>query len=503
MKHYPLLLLFSLYTSILSGQNYQPIQDSTLYSWGDYYSLRVQSANSGSGYDSYRLNEQAMRTGASFTEHYRVLDHHWAGKEILEYSNGATGFISSNDDTLLINPLAQVGQIVRAYEFPNGDYIEAEVRSVGLQSLFSGTVNDSVKVIGFQAFTSNGSPLSHIWNSQELKLSQNYGLFETLQLAEFPDTPSVFIAQAELSGYDNGSVVHGYEDLPFRDIFDFEVGMELHYNNSAHGCSSPTEFEYEVRVIKTVNWQGSNKVTITYDRYRITFTGTPPNPVPTLPYTSTLSETYNLGTYAHPIVNHPAGQPHYFSDFLGDWLVVQQNQATTIPGIPQKISQRLNKSSYDSTFYHQYDDNIMFNYSDETVYGKGLGVTRDFYQVDCSFSSSNLVYFKRKLDSWGTPWPHEGTRIINIEDPRSNPFELQIYPNPVVDQLNLSVNLKHAGSAEIRIYSVDGKMIRTEQWNAPNPGKRQFRFAPNLAAGIYVLEFKTEEGSSRKKFIVR
>lgn len=75
-------------------------------------------------------------------------------------------------------------------------------------------------------------------------------------------------------------------------------------------------------------------------------------------------------------------------------------------------------------------------------------------------------------------------------------LEVSIFPNPTVDVLNFTLN---ANAETVSIYSLDGKLISTENVNASN-GTIE---VSNLNAGTYFYEFTTSEGDITRNTFVK
>ncbi len=80
----------------------------------------------------------------------------------------------------------------------------------------------------------------------------------------------------------------------------------------------------------------------------------------------------------------------------------------------------------------------------------------------------------------------------------------RIYPNIVNEgqQINVELELAKAMNAEMIIIGTNGQMIKKEQLSLVN-GFNQYQMqTSNLAAGIYVMLIRTQEGIVRDKFVV-
>ncbi len=71
--------------------------------------------------------------------------------------------------------------------------------------------------------------------------------------------------------------------------------------------------------------------------------------------------------------------------------------------------------------------------------------------------------------------------ITSIEDPLTKRIDLQIYPNPAIDIINILIENQDSKSIRIELYSIDGKLVTNEQWeNTGSPYQFQLnRFSSN------------------------
>lgn len=82
---------------------------------------------------------------------------------------------------------------------------------------------------------------------------------------------------------------------------------------------------------------------------------------------------------------------------------------------------------------------------------------------------------------------------------------VKIYPNPVKagDVLNIEFLSFHRSLVVLRIYSIDGKLVRKEPLGAAGIGENYFRVQlPYIAAGTYILVLKTGFSSTKGLFSI-
>ena len=95
--------------------------------------------------------------------------------------------------------------------------------------------------------------------------------------------------------------------------------------------------------------------------------------------------------------------------------------------------------------------------------------------------------------------------LTGVDEPHSSSFKETVYPNPALDNLNISFVNKKKGPYFIRFYAIDGQLIdelklinstlevQDVVWNIP----------AYVKAGVYLYEINNSEQSSKGKFIVR
>ena len=86
-----------------------------------------------------------------------------------------------------------------------------------------------------------------------------------------------------------------------------------------------------------------------------------------------------------------------------------------------------------------------------------------------------------------------------MEEPQYS-FNWNIHPNPVQDQLILSVDRLLSQDARIQIVSLDGKTILTDRLVAGNRSKTLS--VDGAAAGIYLVQVQTMHTSGVKRVVV-
>lgn len=91
------------------------------------------------------------------------------------------------------------------------------------------------------------------------------------------------------------------------------------------------------------------------------------------------------------------------------------------------------------------------------------------------------------------------TRSVNLTlDPA---VDVQVYPNPAVNAINVTLNNYAGKDAEVKLYGQDGKLVHTQGIkNDGQPQKLNMRSMPS--AGVYVIKVVGDGLSASKKLVV-
>lgn len=80
--------------------------------------------------------------------------------------------------------------------------------------------------------------------------------------------------------------------------------------------------------------------------------------------------------------------------------------------------------------------------------------------------------------------------------------ELKVYPNPMIDNLNIELKLYNRSSVIIEVYSITGQKVRVENLDNPNIGKNTLQLnLSNLDNGTYIIRTIQNGQVSTSKFV--
>lgn len=96
----------------------------------------------------------------------------------------------------------------------------------------------------------------------------------------------------------------------------------------------------------------------------------------------------------------------------------------------------------------------------------------------------------------------DSTLISGVNDVEVEELSLQVFPNPVVDQLTISLALPTTGSVVFDLYDVNGSLIQSLRVNTLSKGIHTSSMpVEELASGIYLLKVQTKDRIVTKKFM--
>ena len=97
----------------------------------------------------------------------------------------------------------------------------------------------------------------------------------------------------------------------------------------------------------------------------------------------------------------------------------------------------------------------------------------------------------------------ESAAIISTTDPFDTSMEVNLYPNPTDDILNVHVLNDKTSDANIRILSVDGREVMTRSFKTTNGVEMMSLNVSSIPAGMYFVKVSTDEGIVVEKLTIK
>ena len=90
-----------------------------------------------------------------------------------------------------------------------------------------------------------------------------------------------------------------------------------------------------------------------------------------------------------------------------------------------------------------------------------------------------------------------------VTDLDENSFSVSLFPNPAINELHVSLNLKTKGTLSAQVYDLSGKLVFSHKTKAYDAGSNQL-FIPTrgFKKGLHVLHLQTAGKTVVKKFMV-
>ncbi|HEY6913881.1 MAG TPA: T9SS type A sorting domain-containing protein, partial [Paludibacter sp.] len=82
--------------------------------------------------------------------------------------------------------------------------------------------------------------------------------------------------------------------------------------------------------------------------------------------------------------------------------------------------------------------------------------------------------------------------------------DIQVYPNPVVDLLNVRFDLSESAAFEIKLFDLQGKLVKVllSKTQVNGPFLQSFNLTDKTAQGVYLVKMTLGERSIFRKVIV-
>jgi hypothetical protein len=465
-------------------KHFDHIDNSLVSNLPTIESIRIDSIAT-SGNNTYYHNHQILsQTAYTGNCQITINDSSWIGYQIITKPNGDYLFFNRSEDSIVIKTAANLNNSWVLYTFPNNDYIEASVVSID-NALILGTM-DSLKTIVLQAKDNSNNNISHPFNNKEIRFSKNQGLVDFYNMTNFPLDTNVY----NLVGASNPNM--GIVNLTAAEIFDYDIGDELHIDDYFRSSFNPWEYDItHIRRIILDKVVSSNQDTLSYtiercqNRY-INMSATP-NPDTTITL-DTITEVIVLSeqTRFNQLSNEICSDSLSYSIFS---MHPQLNKRTKRMNIEYYRTGMDCWSIYVGFFppYHDYIEGLGGGYYNNPY----TAVGSDYYE---------LVYYNKGGTTWGTPLNidcNTNTSISKVENEENN---ISVHPNPASNYTTITIQ-KFLSNEDwsFTLYDITGKALRSKKVhnNSFSVGKEA------LSSGIYFyqIENKTKSKTYTGKLI--
>ncbi|MCS6935313.1 MAG: T9SS type A sorting domain-containing protein [Chitinophagales bacterium] len=111
------------------------------------------------------------------------------------------------------------------------------------------------------------------------------------------------------------------------------------------------------------------------------------------------------------------------------------------------------------------------------------------------------VYFSGTLAGVGGKPNLKNEATTGLNTPKLPEASVNVYPNPVPDNLQVSVLANQAGEAQFEVFAADGSRLLSHSHTLYSGANQITLNTDKLPAGHYVLTIRTAEGVSNKRFV--
>jgi len=130
----------------------------------------------------------------------------------------------------------------------------------------------------------------------------------------------------------------------------------------------------------------------------------------------------------------------------------------------------------------------------------GNTIPQDFTAYSDEIYVEWTTDYENEFQGWEISYSSSGLGISTIPGIES----IMAYPNPAEDILNISLNVAEKQDIKCEIFSMDGKLIYSENWMQIQGKIKKIINTTNLQSGIYLLQLINEKmEASRQKIILK
>lgn len=484
-KHlYPSLFIL-IFSFSLQAQNFKTVTPLTEnfyqksnYSGNDFLVLKIDSVTT-SGTETIYHPMRSFRGNIDSNGCLVPNDTSWMGIQIVQQSNGDETYFTLNLDSIHIKCGATLNQNWHLYDFANGDYFEATVTALNVQSVLGNP--DSCKVITLQKKDALGNNLSDIWNNKSIILSKNYGAVKMYGWRDFPsDTSTMNISYSIATG--------GEGNLTADKIFDFAVNDVYEYTNQWNAAPATSGIRYErYQVLNKYIAANSDTIIYEYDYkyYQKSYTYNP------LDSSISMGEDTLLQT-------HIFSQNNLINSFAAQLVIDSSGLWGTTAGTIQRqfklasyYNNKMSKMVYPHYSVFNYpciENGLNWCVNPYYYYAEGIGMTEKSEGSACPYTY--LSYFLKGTETYGTPV--DWSILLSANE---NEFEhkISVYPNPAVNEVSIKSNV----AGELSVYNSNGQKVFIYELQNETSVK-----ISHLPPGIYFYSVTNDKGKRSGKFVV-
>lgn len=428
------LFLLCCFPLLLLGQNFEFIKTDGIYHFGNKNAYRIDSIiESGTEQQlySYRMVYDIVNDYEGELDPLTT----WLGDQILISNDGKISFYNWSNHPFVFYSHYNLNEEWHAFDYENGNYINAKFISEPIWTEIFPDLSDSVKTIGLQVYNSSGQAIDHAFNQYEIRLSKSFGMLDALYYVGIDEQEPGVINNYHITGIDLSNASYGESYFFKSTVSSLEVNSRMHFisyfekdENDPHYVSRTvideiiSEDYCTYIFVDTIMYL--EEVSIVYDTAKWYISA--------LPYESMFAnDSMNFQGYMELGDVNMAGKWDH-NTYFGYHFWQGQNHTYNGEYAWYVDFWELNQGN-------QYEYRFIENVGYLTV-GKGN-----------SWPGDELVYYSNSNEEWGEPFGFLETGINELIS--SN---ILITPNPSSGLFSIKSTQK---IEEIKVYSISGQLI--------------------------------------------
>lgn len=505
-----LLIIFVFSFSLVQSQNYELVKPSQTNYFTDVnsfvHSLKIDTLYELNGNTIYNSFKRVRKLVPPYNSPSNNFYAPIFGNAMIEKANLDWEILNGNDDTIYLKPNSNLNTTWIAYDSINVSsinpatnistnincFLESKVSNIEFLDIYG--VMDSIKTISFTTKNyTNNNTLLHPINNLKLKISQNYGLIETLDFGLFPDINlgshlnfTAFENNNKYATFELESIYDSSlprEEIFMENIFDYEIGDIIQTKSKAtsSGFGIPSsDLRYFNFTTITILSKIIESVSIMYSLQKnICVVGFDNNKDSIVVINHLSTEIEQLEIKRNEVL--------YRGDFFESGEVYEFASYYSL-----KKTLPFNEIHFFSLTYNYV------NRYDQQYYI--LGVGGPFYNrvIDngdyYTYASNKLNYYKKGNNEYGVFLPICLT--TNIEDIEES--KLTIFPNPSNGSFKIILDDLFNQEFSYTIVNINGKVMYQN-----NTSNIQINLEGIVAKGVYFIKVSSNEKQFVSKIVIQ
>ncbi len=440
---------------------------------GDYIPVKIRGENL-VDLDTIYTNSLVFKKNASnrYDDCYAKISPAWTGKKII-IKDQRDIFINADNDSIIFRKDASLNDSWTFYSTEDNHFIATVTqKTIENFNIYGSTLTDSIMTITINLKKNlDDSPVQHIFNGREWKISKKYGLVKTYDLLNFPkDTTTLTLAGI------NGK---GIKNLTFRDIYNFEIGDIFHTVDS-----SERSYKVGTNTISRVVDKKTTDTEIIYKienwfkkvRYDPLFPGLQKSEgKDTTEIKVNLTQSSPDGLDNLPTLIYPGFYSFHIYQFINKETSLLSKGSIFLNLKQSEVSPDscYNQSGSEAGIAYEYIEGLGGPYYSGVHFGD-MPV----------WVKKKLVYYKKGTKEWGTPL----SMMTGIDRSKIN-SNVNLFPNPSNDKIKITSD--GIQNSFYKIYNYEGREILSGYFTS----NEEVISVKELTSGIYSVVILNENGA--------